>query len=65
MSRDHLLPRFFRKLNAKGIPAHGVYATLGIILLILFSFDPTKIAKLGSAFQLLIFAFICMAVMVK
>ena len=64
MSRDHMMPRFFRHLNAKGAPVHGVLVTMGVIVLILIFLDPTKIAKLASAFQLLMFALVCLAVIV-
>ncbi|MDP6358277.1 MAG: amino acid permease [Planctomycetota bacterium] len=64
MSRDHLIPGFFKKFNKRGTPSAGIYATLAVILVVIFAFDPMKIAKLASAFQLLLFAMICMAVIV-
>ena len=64
MSRDHLFPATFRKFNKAGIPSNGIYASLGIVLLILIFLDPMKIAKLASAFQLLLFGFLCLAVVV-
>ena len=64
MSRDHILPNFLRKLTTYDTPSNALYITVGFITLILISFDPTKIAKLASTFQLLIFAFICVAVIV-
>ena len=64
MSRDHMMPRLFQHLNAKGAPVQGVLATMGVIVLILIFLDPTKIAKLASAFQLLMFALVCLAVIV-
>lgn len=64
MSRDRMMPRFFRHLNAKASPVYGVLATMGAIVLILVFLDPTKIAKLASAFQLLMFALVCLAVIV-
>ena len=64
MSRDHMMPRFFQHLNAKASPVYGVLATMGAIVLILVFLDPTKIAKLASAFQLLMFALVCLAVIV-
>jgi amino acid transporter/mannitol/fructose-specific phosphotransferase system IIA component (Ntr-type) len=64
MSRDYMMPRFFQHLNAKGAPVHGVLATMGVIILILIFLDPTRIAKLASAFQLLMFALVCLAVIV-
>ena len=64
MSRDAMLPGFFGKLNRRNIPTRGVYTTVGGILLILVVFDPLKIAKLASAFQLLLFSLNCLAVIV-
>jgi len=64
MSRDHILPRIFRKLNKRNIPITGVLVTLISIMLCLVFFDPAKIAKLASSFQLLIFAFCCLAVII-
>ncbi len=64
MSRDHLLPSMFRKFNRHEIPACGVYATLAVILALLLLFNPEKIAKLASAFQLLLFSILCLAVIV-
>jgi len=64
MSRDHLLPRFFRRLSGTRIPAVAIVTTVVAIVAILLFLDPTKIAKLASAFQLLMFALICVAVIV-
>lgn len=64
MSRDHLMPRIFQKLDKKGIPYISVIVTIGIIIISLLFLNPTKIAKLASAFQLLMFAMICFAVII-
>jgi len=64
MSRDHLLPSWLGRLNNRKTPQNAVFLTIGMILLCVTVFDPTKIAKLASAFQLLLFAFNCVAVMV-
>jgi len=64
MSRDYLMPHFFQKLNKTGIPFISIITTVGIIILILILFDPTKIAKLASSFQLLMFALVCLGVIV-
>ncbi len=64
MSRDHILPPFFKKLNKLSSPSISLYLTVFTVIIIIVSFDPTKIAKLASAFQLLVFAFICLAVIV-
>lgn len=64
MSRDHIMPAIFRRLSKNNTPYIALAGTFVIIALALLAFDPTKIAKLASAFQLLIFAFICIAVIV-
>ncbi len=64
MSRDHLLPRFFGKIGERGAPNNAIYVTVALILLFVTLFDPTKIAKLASTFQLLMFALSCLAVIV-
>ncbi len=64
MSRDNILPPFFRKLSKQGTPIKSIIVTVAIIIVLLLAFNPTKIAKLASAFQLLIFAFLCLAVIV-
>ncbi len=64
MSRDHLLPRLFRRLAFGATPAVAIVTTVAAIVAILVLLDPTKIAKLASAFQLLMFALICLAVIV-
>lgn len=64
MSRDHIFPKLLQKLTKFNTPSFSLYLTVGMILIILISFDPTKIAKLASTFQLLVFAVICVAVIV-
>lgn len=64
MSRDRLLPRFFRRLTRGKTPAAAIVSTTLAIVLMLVLLDPTKIAKLASAFQLLMFALVCLAVIV-
>jgi len=64
MSRDHLVPTVFRKLIGNGSPLISILTTVGVIILIILFLNPLKIAKLASAFQLLMFAFVCLAVIV-
>jgi len=64
MSRDHIIPASFRKLNKNNTPAKSLLFTVLLILVVLLVFNPTKIAKLASAFQLLIFAFMSFSVIV-
>ncbi len=64
MSRDHLIPGVFRTLSRQRTPNNAIYVTVGLIILCLIFFDPTKIAKLASAFQLLLFSLSCVAVVI-
>ena len=64
MSRDHLLPSWLRRLSTNKIPYVCVLVTMAAIVLVLLFLDPLKIAKLASAFQLLMFALLCAAVIV-
>lgn len=64
MSRDHLLPRAFQRISGSGAPAVALALTLGVVLAIIIFLDPTGIAKLASAFQLFMFALVCLAVIV-
>jgi len=64
MSRDHIIPPAFRKLNKNNTPSKSLLLTVVLIILILLLLDPTKIAKLASAFQLLVFAFMSLSVIV-
>ena len=64
MSRDHLLPASLRKVDEKGTPIIGIIISSGLIIVAILFLDPLKIAKLASAFQLLIFALLCMSVIV-
>ncbi len=64
MSRDFIMPHFFQKLSKKGIPFISVMVTVAVIIIFIVAFDPLKIAKLASAFQLLMFAFVSLGVIV-
>jgi mannitol/fructose-specific phosphotransferase system IIA component (Ntr-type) len=59
-----LFPGFFSKLSKHQTPKNSIYITVGLVILFLVMFDPTKIAKLASSFQLLLFALNCLAVIV-
>lgn len=63
LSRDKMLPQIFSRLR-DGVPVVSILLTVGSIVLILLFLDPLRIAKLASAFQLLMFALICFAVIV-
>ena len=64
MGRDSILPGIFSRIGSRGTPVVGIGATVGLILICVILLDPTKIAKLASAFQLTVFALACLAVIV-
>ena len=64
MSRDHLIPSKLAKLTVRNIPHYGIAVTVILIILLVLTLDIARIAKLASAFQLLMFALICLAVVV-
>ncbi|MBT5874503.1 MAG: amino acid permease [Candidatus Latescibacteria bacterium] len=64
MSRDHLIPSFINRFSKFGTPVYSILITVTSIVLLLVLFDPTGIAKLASAFQLLMFALVCLAVII-
>lgn len=56
MSRDSLLPAFLKKLHPKYLtPVTTVIITCGIMALIIIFMDVEKIAKLASAFMVMMF----------
>lgn len=64
MSRDHLIPSVFRKINKGGVPTVSLLITVLAVIFYISAFDVISIAKLASAFQLALFALICLAVIV-
>ena len=64
MGRDKVLPALFSHIGGRGTPTVGIAVTVGLILVSVMLFDPTKIAKLASAFQMVMFALACLAVIV-
>ena len=64
MSRDHLLPHLFRKLTKHKTPRNAIFLSVLLIVLTLLFFNPVKIAKLASAFQLFLFALSSLAVII-
>lgn len=64
MARDRLLPSVFGRIGTRGTPIVGIASTVLLIVLSVTLFDPTKIAKLASAFKLVMFALACLAVIV-
>ncbi len=64
MSRDKIMPGIFSKLNKSKTPVFSILLTVGLIVCCILFLDPLKIAKLASAFQLLMFALVCLTVIV-
>ncbi len=64
MSRDHIIPDSFRKLNKAGVPIYGILLTSGLTIFLLLILNPMAIAKLASSFQLLVFALVNFAVII-
>jgi len=64
MARDRLLPDGLAKIGRFKTPTRSIIITVGLMLLIIFALSEEGVAKLASAFQLLIFAFLNLAVIV-
>lgn len=64
MSRDYILPSLFRKVNKQGSPYFSTFVTSLLLVLLILFLEPIKIAKLASAFQLLIFSLVCLSVII-
>jgi mannitol/fructose-specific phosphotransferase system IIA component (Ntr-type) len=64
MSRDRLMPATFNRLGRFGTPTLSIWLTVGLVIICVTTFNPLNIAKLAGAFQLLLFAFNCLAVIV-
>lgn len=64
MARDRLLPDHFGKVGRFGTPTRSVLVTAVLMLIVIFTLSEEGVAKLASAFQLLIFGFINFAVII-
>lgn len=64
MARDRLLPSVFAKLGRFNTPVVSILVSGGVMILFIIALDAEGIAKLASAFQLLIFIFLNLAVVV-
>ena len=64
MARDHLVSERFARLGRFGTPTTAVVVTSGLMVAVIVLFDVEAIAKLASAFQLVIFGLINVAVIV-
>lgn len=65
MARDRLIPDFFGKIGRFGTPVLSTLATMLLMILFLLILNVEVVAKLASAFQLLLFALLngCVIVM--
>jgi len=64
MAKDKLVTKRLAHLGAKGTPTLAIAATVITMILVLAIFDVESVAKLASAFQLLLFGLVCLAVIV-
>lgn len=64
MARDHLVWEGFAKVGRFGTPVPAVLATGLLMVLVIVAFDIASVAKLASAFQLLLFSLLSLAVIV-
>jgi len=64
MARDKLIDSRFSKIGSMGTPVIAIIATVFLMILFLVAFDVAQVAKLASAFQLLLFGLLNLAVIV-
>ncbi len=64
MARDGLVARGLSELGRFGTPTRSVVLTAAVMIAVLLLLDVSSVAKLASAFQLLIFSFVNLAVVV-
>ena len=64
MGRDKVVSPAFSRVGRFKTPTRAVWGTGAVMVVILVSFDVMSVAKLASAFQLLIFAMLNLAVIV-
>lgn len=64
MAKDRLVPEKLAELGRFNTPTLSVLLTVGVMVAVIAIFDVESVAKLASAFQLLLFMLVCAAVMV-
>ncbi len=64
MARDGLVASGLSKVGRFGTPTRSVLLTAGVMVAVLLTLDVKSVAKLASAFQLLIFSFVNLSVVV-
>jgi amino acid transporter len=64
MAKDKLVPQQLSKIGRFGTPTISIVVTVFTMIGVLVLFDVASVAKLASAFQLLLFGLVCVAVIV-
>jgi len=64
MAKDHLVPDRLAELGKYKTPTLSIVLTVAVMILVIILFDVKSVAKLASAFQLLLFMLVCAAVIV-
>jgi len=64
MAKDKLVPQRLSKIGKFGTPTIAIILTVVAMIAVLVLFDVASVAKLASAFQLLLFGLVCVAVIV-
>jgi hypothetical protein len=64
MAKDKLVPDRLSRIGRFGTPTIAIITTVLAMIAVLVLFDVASVAKLASAFQLLLFGLVCVAVIV-
>lgn len=64
MAKDRLVPERLAQLGKYKTPTLSILLTVGVMIAVIILFDVKSVAKLASAFQLLLFMLVCAAVIV-
>ncbi len=64
MAKDKLVPEKLSSIGRFGTPTIAIVVTVFAMIAVLLLFDVASVAKLASAFQLLLFGLVCIAVIV-
>ena len=64
MAKDKLVPQRLSQIGKYGTPTIAIIVTVFAMIAVLLLFDVASVAKLASAFQLLLFGLVCVAVIV-
>ena len=64
MSRDRLIGSWFGKVSKSGAPVAAIATTAAVMITVILVFDAKSVAKLASAFVLVVFALMNLAVIV-